>query len=423
MKKSATLIVIGGGAGGFFCAINAAAANPDLQVIILEKSTHLLSKVRISGGGRCNVTHACFDIIELSKKYPRGQHFVKKMFHQFSAADTISWFQQQGVRLITEPDGRMFPETHTSATIVNCLLKEADAHQVVVKIKQDVTEVEKLSEGFLLTTANNEKYTADYVCIATGGYPKLSQFTWLQKLGHTIEPPVPSLFTFNIPDPALRELMGISVNPVAISIANTKLQERGALLITHWGLSGPAILKLSAFAARYLAEQQYRGNLIINWIPEYHETSLREAWQKWRQEKATQKIGAHSPVAFPARLWLYFLAKAVIDPDKRWGELNTAEQNRIVKLLTHTEYPFQGKTTFKEEFVTCGGIRLPEVDANTMQSKKVAGLYFCGEVLDIDGITGGFNFQQSWSGGWIAARSIAEEAQKKATVSSGFTNT
>jgi predicted Rossmann fold flavoprotein len=420
MKKTATLVVIGGGAGGFFCAINAAAANPYLQVILLEKSAHLLSKVRISGGGRCNVTHACFDIDELSRKYPRGQHFVKKMLHQFSPTDTISWFQRRGVRLITEADGRMFPETHQSATIVNCLLKEADEHQVIVKVKQEVREVEKSPEGFTLTTTANEKYLADFICIATGGYPKVNQFSWLEKLGHTIEPPVPSLFTFNIPDPALRALMGISVNPVSIAIANTKMQEIGALLITHWGLSGPAILKLSAFAARHLAEQQYRGTLIINWMPDYHETSLRNAWQHWRQEKAALKIGVHPPIAFPARLWMYFLSKASIDADKRWGDLSTSEQHTCIRLLTHSEYHFQGKTTFKEEFVTCGGISLREVDANTMQSKKVAGLYFCGEVLDIDGITGGFNFQQSWSGGWIAAQAIAQEAEKKATKISGF---
>jgi len=413
MKKTATLLVIGGGAGGFFCAINAAINNPQLEVVLLEKSAQLLSKVRISGGGRCNVTHACFDIDELSRKYPRGQHFVKKMFHQFGPADTINWFQERGVRFITESDGRMFPETHQSSTIVNSLLREADAHQVIVKIKQEVTEVQKSADGFVLTSGSGEKYAADFICVATGGYPKANQFSWLEKLGHTIESPVPSLFTFNIPDPELRALMGITVNPVSITIANTKLQERGPLLITHWGLSGPAILKLSAFAARHLAEQQYSGTLIINWMPDYHETSLREAWQQWRQEKAVQKIGSHPPVAFPARLWMYFLLKAGIDADKRWGELSTPAQNKCIKLLTHAEYQFKGKTTFKEEFVTCGGIKLNEVDANTMQSKRIPGLYFCGEVLDIDGITGGFNFQQSWSGGWIAAQSISQAAERK----------
>lgn len=419
MNHQPTLIVIGGGAAGFFCAVNAAANCRDLNVIILEKSAQLLSKVRISGGGRCNVTHACFSIEELVQKYPRGQHFVKKMLHQFAPQQTIEWFSNRGVRLVTESDGRMFPESNQSATIVNCLLKDADTFGVKVQIRSEVSAVEKKDNRFLVTTTNGTHYEAEYVCVATGGYPKKQQYHWLELLGHSFQTPVPSLFTFNIPNPTLRALMGISVSEALVSIADTRFRQSGPLLITHWGVSGPAILKLSAFAARYLADNHYQGKLMVNWVPHLHDAAIRDLIQHLKTEKPAIKIAVQSPFGLPARLWHYLLQVAGIDLEKRWADLKSVELNQLVKVLLFSEYNYQGKTTFKEEFVTCGGITLSEVNAQTMESKLISGLYFCGEILDIDGITGGFNFQQSWAGGWIAAKAIAETVQKRATEISG----
>lgn len=419
MNQKPTLIVIGGGAAGFFCAVNAAANCRYLQVIILEKSAQLLSKVRISGGGRCNVTHACFSIEELVKKYPRGQHFVKKMLHQFSPKQTIEWFSSRGVELVTEADGRMFPASNQSATIVNCLLREADIYGVKVHLRSEVSAIEKEGNKFWITTTNGTLFESDYVCVAAGGYPKIQQYQWLELLGHSFQSPVPSLFTFNIPNPSLRELMGISVSDAIVSIADNRFQQSGPLLITHWGLSGPAILKLSAFAARYLADTHYSGKLMVNWVPHLHDAAIREFVTQIKKEKPSIKIASQSPFGLPSRLWLYLLHLAGIDLEKRWADLKTIELNLLIKLLVTNEYNYQGKTTFKDEFVTCGGITLSEVNAQTMESKLVSGLYFCGEILDIDGVTGGFNFQQSWSGGWIAASAICNMVQKRATEISG----
>lgn len=415
MNHQTTLIVIGGGAAGFFCAVNAAVNCRNLHVIILEKSAQLLSKVRISGGGRCNVTHACFSIEELVKKYPRGQHVVKKMLHQFSPQQTIEWFSNRGVRLVAESDGRMFPESNHSATIVNCLLREADKYGVTVRIRSEVIAIEKKENKFWIATADGSQFESDFVCVAAGGYPKKSQYHWLELLGHSFQPPVPSLFTFNIPNPALRSLMGISVNDACVSIVDTRFQQSGPLLITHWGLSGPAILKLSAFAARYLADTNYLGKLQVNWLPHLHDAAIREFISQLKKEKPAIKIATQSPFGFPSRLWHYMLETSGIDTEKRWADLKAIELTHLIKVLLHSEYNYQGKTTFKDEFVTCGGITLSEVNAQTMESKLVAGLYFCGEILDIDGITGGFNFQQAWAGGWIAANAISNTAQKKAT--------
>ncbi|MBU3745228.1 MAG: NAD(P)/FAD-dependent oxidoreductase [Sediminibacterium sp.] len=419
MSHKPTLIVVGGGAAGFFCAVNAAANYKNLQVIILEKSAQLLSKVRISGGGRCNVTHACFSIEDLVKQYPRGNHFVKKMLHQFAPQQTIEWFGNRGVRLVTESDGRMFPETNQSATIVTCLLRDADKYGVTIHIRSEVSSIEKTGNKFCLSTTDGIQYESDYVCVAAGGYPKGQQYHWLELLGHSFQPPVPSLFTFNIPNPALRALMGISVSDARVTIADTRFQQFGPLLITHWGLSGPAILKLSAFAARHLADTKYQGKLMVNWLPHLHDAAIRELIQQIKNEKSATKIAAQSPFGIPTRLWHYLLNYAGIDIEKRWADLKAIELTQLIKVLLNSEYNYQGKTTFKEEFVTCGGITLSEVNAQTMESKLVSGLYFCGEILDIDGITGGFNFQQSWAGGWIAAKAIASAAQKKATEISG----
>ena len=311
------LIVIGGGAAGFFCAINAARMNPDLKVTIIEKSNKLLAKVKVSGGGRCNTTHACFEIIELTRKYPRGQNFVKKAFHWFNTNNTIDWFAERGVQLKTEADGRMFPVTDDSQTIINCLLKEADKYQIEILMQSEVISIDTTPNGFQLQTPNSKLQTT-YVCIACGGYPKSSMFDWLRKLGHTIEEPVPSLFTFNMPGNTITELMGVSVEKAGVKIAGTKLSEEGPLLITHWGMSGPAILRLSAWGARQLADLNYHFTLLVNWLPDYREVDLRSDWQSYRDEYASQKTCNKNPFGLPGRLWLHLLACSDIDSEIRW---------------------------------------------------------------------------------------------------------
>lgn len=400
------LIVIGGGAAGFFCAVNAARMNPRLKVTIIEKSNKLLSKVKVSGGGRCNTTHACFDIPELVKKYPRGQNFIKKAFHRFNTNDTINWFAERGVELKTEADGRMFPVTNDSQTIINCLLKEADKYKVEIIMQSEVEELRPVADGFELQTTN-AKLQTNYVCIASGGYPKSAMFDWLRKLGHTIEEPVPSLFTFNIPGNPITELMGVSVERAGVKVAGTKLLEEGPLLITHWGMSGPAVLRLSAWGARLLADRHYHFTLLVNWLPDYKEPDLRNDWQSFRDEYAGQKTGGKNPFGLPNRLWAHLLTCSGIQPDIRWADMPSKEQNKLIKNLTAQEFSVKGKTTFKEEFVTCGGVKLSEIDPNTMQSRIRPGIFFAGEVMDIDGITGGFNFQNAWTSGWIAAKSIS----------------
>lgn len=405
VNQSKTLIVIGGGAAGFFCAVNAAKLNPLLKVIIVEKTSKVLSKVKVSGGGRCNVTHACFETEELIKRYPRGQNFLKKTFHWFNTNDTIKWFQERDVQLKTEDDGRMFPITDDSQTIIDCLIREANKYAVEILFNTTINSINKEAFGFILQT-DNKAINADYVCIASGGYPKALQFQWLQKVGHTIENPVPSLYTFNIPDNNITALMGVSVANATVKIQATKLSETGPLLITHWGLSGPAVLKLSAWGARELATKEYTFVININWLPGYNENSLRESWQQLRKQYAAQKIGGKNPFGLPNRLWIYFLERCNINQETRWTDVSAALQNKLIKTLTSQEFTVKGKTTFKEEFVTCGGIKLSEIDPNTMQSKIVPNLYFAGEVMDIDGITGGFNFQNAWTSGWVAAKHI-----------------
>jgi len=407
MKQN--LIVIGGGAAGFFCAVNAARMNPALKVIIVEKSNKLLSKVKVSGGGRCNVTHACFDINELVKRYPRGQNFLKKAFHWFNSEDTVLWFKERGVELKEEADGRMFPISNNSQTIIDCLLSEADKYGVEVLTNCEVKEIEISSKLFTLHTVNHKLPMADFLCIASGGYPKSSKFDWLTPTGHVIESAVPSLFTFNIPGNKITELMGVSVEEALIKINDTKFKQSGPLLITHWGMSGPAILKLSAWAARDLANKEYDFNIIINWIPAYNENSLREHWPDLRKELGIQKIVNRNPFGLPNRLWVYVLEESNIEKEIRWVDLSSKHQNKLIQTLTTQTFHVKGKTTFKEEFVTCGGINLGEIDANTMKSKKVNNLFFAGEVIDVDGITGGFNFQNAWTTGWIAAKSIASD--------------
>ncbi len=402
------LVVIGGGAAGFFCAINAARLNPNLDVCILEKSNKLLAKVKVSGGGRCNTTHACFELPELVQKYPRGQNFLKKTFHWFNTTDTIEWFASRGVDLNTEADGRMFPASNDSQTIIDCLLKEADKYKVQVQIQTAVEKITVNDAGVFLLQTTNKTIEANYVCVATGGFPKAHQFEFITNLGHTIEAPVPSLFTFNMPGNSITELMGVSVPEAQVKIAGSKITATGPLLITHWGMSGPAILKCSAWGARELANLGYSFTIRVNWIPTYAEQDLRTAWPLIRSEQGNIKIGGRNPFELPGRLWLHLLEVCGIDAGGSWATLTASAQNKLITALTAFECKVSGKTTFKDEFVTCGGIKLSEIDANTMQSKLVKGLYFAGEIMDIDGITGGFNFQNAWTSGWIAAKSIAQ---------------
>ena len=428
MSQKKTLVVIGGGAAGFFCAINAARMHTHLQVILLEKSSRLLSKVKVSGGGRCNVTHACFSISDMIKKYPRGASFLKKAFHHFFTTDTIDWFKQRGVALKTEADGRMFPLSNTSQTIIDCLLSEADKYNAQIWMNAEVKEIQsidpnifaggewlsdkalkKINTPFNLILADKKELLADYLCIACGGYPKSSQYEWLTKTGHSFQSPVPSLFTLNIPHHPINTLMGITVENASIKIAGTKIQQSGPLLITHWGLSGPAALKLSAWAARELAEKNYHCTIIINWLPHYNENSLTEKMRQVRFDIASQKIINRNPFGLPSRLWEYFLVQCGINADSRWADLPAKEQNKLIKILCAQELEVNGKTTFKEEFVTAGGITLNEVDVNTMQSKLVSNLFFAGEIIDVDAVTGGFNFQNAWTTGWIAAIGIGQK--------------
>lgn len=403
--KNKTLVVIGGGAAGFFCAVNAARLHPGLKVILLEKHNKLLSKVKVSGGGRCNVTHDCLSISELIKFYPRGSAFLKKAFHHFHTKDTIQWFEERDVSLKVESDGRMFPTTNDSQTIIDCLLNEANQYGVEILMNAEVESIKtETDKPFFMQLKNGKIINPDFICVACGGFPKREQFEWLLNLGHTIENPVPSLFTFNMPGNKIVDLMGITVQDAKVKINNTKLEQRGPLLITHWGFSGPSTLKLSAWGARVLADMKYEFSITVNWIPEYNENSLREKYQQLRFEIATQKIVNRNPFGLPSRLWEYFLNEAGIDQEIRWADLPAKEQNKLIKILTGQEFKIKGKTTFKEEFVTAGGIHLNEVDPNSMQSKILKGLYFAGEILDIDGVTGGFNFQNAWTTGYIASK-------------------
>ena len=409
MSEQKSLVVIGGGAAGFFCAVNAARLQPSLRVIIVEKTGKVLQKVKVSGGGRCNVTHALFEIPELSRRYPRGQSFLKKSLNWFSPKDTLAWFAERGVTIQQEADGRMFPNTNNSQTIIDCLLREANQYGVELLLNCDVQQIRQHEGMFVLDTAGNRTLVANFLCIATGGYPKAAQFNWLTATGHTIASPVPSLFTFNMPKHPITALMGLSVPEASVKILGTKLQETGPVLITHWGLSGPAILRLSAWGARELAEKQYQFAVMINWLPEYHEQSLKEVVIELRQTQAAQKIHGKNVFGLPNRLWTFFLEQAGIGEQMRWADLPAKQQQHLIRLLVANEFVVNGKTTFKEEFVTCGGIQLNEVDVNSMQSRLVPGLYFAGEVMDVDGITGGFNFQHAWTSGWIAAQHIAQQ--------------
>ena len=408
--------MLGGGAAGFFGAIACAETKPGQPVILLEKTGKLLAKVRVSGGGRCNVTHACESPAQLAAHYPRGSKPLKNAFQQFGVPDTIAWFAKRGVALKTEADGRMFPTTDSSETIARALEEAARKAGVRIVTYASVDEIQPLPNGgFRLKLSGSGAHqlggsmAVSRLLVATGGNPKSANYDWLRPLGHTVAEPVPSLFTFNVPNSPLNELMGVSVPQARVVLAGEKLQYEGPLLITHWGVSGPAVLKLSAWGARRLSELGYVGTALINWIPSHTDETLRSWLQQFRQDNGRKTVASNPLFNLPQRLWRNLTEQAGITAETRWSDLPAKTQNRLLELLLRTPLAVRGKTTYKEEFVTCGGISLAEIDLKTMQSRRVPGLYFAGEVLDIDGITGGFNFQAAWTTGFLAGRAMACE--------------
>lgn len=406
--KSIDLAVIGGGAAGFFAAIRAKEINPAARVVILEKSGKLLSKVRVSGGGRCNVTHNCSHVSQLVQQYPRGGNSLKKLFRAFKVDDTIEWFASRGVQLKTEKDGRMFPENNSSQTIIDCFLKEAQKYQIQLQLHSDIRNIEWEGEEFVLHSSKGESFRAAKVLVATGGHAKPEAYQWLSGTGHSLVPPIPSLFTFNSPSNPLRKLPGISVPQGLVRIEGTKLQYEGPVLLTHWGFSGPAVLKLSAFGARWIHEQAYSFAIHIRWVAVGSEEEVRKQLQAYQVTHPKRQVQGYPLFELPQRLWGYACEMAEISSDRIWSEVSKKSFNKLLECLFRDRHEIKGKTTFKEEFVTCGGIPLTELKLPQMESRLWAGLYFAGEVLDVDGITGGFNFQHAWTSGWLAGSHIGQ---------------
>ena len=416
------VVVVGGGAAGFFAALACAEADPHCAVTIYEATAHPLAKVKISGGGRCNVTHACFEPRELVKRYPRGSRELLGAFHRWQPRDTVEWFERRGVPLKAEADGRMFPVTDNSQSIVDCLQGATAKAGVIVKLNCGVKAVSleggrprppdlrgevAAPPGFRLNLTTGETVTCDRLLLATGGNKSSIGFEIARQFGHAIEPPVPSLFTFHVDDPRLKELSGVSVEEAVTAVRGTALKERGPLLVTHWGLSGPAILKLSAWGARVLHDCDYKFTLVVNWAPAFNPESMRVELERARAANPKKQVGTWCPVGLPARLWEKLLISAGLKLDAPWTTVPGAALRALAAQVCAGEFGVQGKSTFKEEFVTCGGVRLSEVDFKTMESRLVPGLHFAGEVLDLDGLTGGFNFQAAWTTGWLAGQAMA----------------
>lgn len=399
------LVVVGGGAAGFFGALAAAEANPKLRILILEKTTKLLSKVKVSGGGRCNVTHDQPEPTPFSKHYPRGQKELKSLLRTFGAKETIDWFSHHGVKLKAEEDGRMFPITDNSQTIIDCLLNTAEKNHVEIKTSAEVKRIEKTVNDFLIETTE-ETFRSQNVLIAAGGYHHEGAYHWISKSGHTIVKPIPSLFTFNDSEKKFTDLMGLAVPEAEVKIAGTKFSESGPVLITHWGLSGPAVIKLSSWAAEKLHQQNYTFTALVNWI-NLSEEQIRAVFSEQRTHHGKKKIYSHPIQKLPQRLWVRLCELAEIPDAKIWAEVPQKNLNKLLEYLIRCPFQIKGKTTFKEEFVTCGGVDLKEINQEKMESKLIPGLYFAGEVLNIDGETGGFNFQAAWTTGFIAGRAIA----------------
>lgn len=396
------IVIIGGGAAGFFSAIAIAEKNPHYKIAILERGKEVLGKVRISGGGRCNVTHACFVPNDLVKHYPRGERELKGPFNQFCSGDTIEWFANKGVELKIEEDGRMFPVSDSSQTIIDCFISATKKHKIDVLTNQSVVSLYK-NEDFWKIETTNSQYLAQKVVVTTGSNLKIWEM--LTSFGHTYVAPVPSLFTFNIKDKRLKDLMGLSA-VANVKVLGTNLIESGPLLITHWGLSGPGILKLSAWGARLLADKNYQFQLEVNWLNETTFEEVIEELKNIKIENAKKLLHKFTPFSFPKRLWESICEASSIDANCKWADLSKKQLTDLGNQLTHAQFQVNGKSTFKDEFVTAGGIELKEVNFKTMESKLIPGLYFAGEILNIDAITGGFNFQNAWTGGFIVAQNI-----------------
>lgn len=412
MSGPTRIAAIGGGAAGFFGAIAAAeglrAAGTEGQVTIYEATAHPLAKVRVSGGGRCNVTHACFEPRELVKRYPRGGRELLGAFHRFQPRDMIAWLAARGVELKAEADGRMFPVTDDSATIVTCLREAAERAGVTLHTSLALRSAARKEDGGLTLTLSDETTVeCDRLLLATGGNRGSAGLTIAAALGHAIEPPVPSLFTFHIDDRRLEQISGVAVENVTVRVAGSKLAESGPLLVTHWGLSGPAILKLSAWGARELAATNYEFRLVVNFLPADSPETLRAEWARVRGGHPRKLVGGWSPFGLPQRLWEKLVGAAGIGPTAQWAGVAGERLGELARQLTQAEFAVKGKSLFKDEFVTCGGVRLREVDFRTMESRVCPGLHLAGEVLDIDGVTGGFNFQSAWTTGWLAGRAMA----------------
>jgi len=403
------IIVIGGGAAGFFAAIACAEENPACRVFLLERSSQVLAKVRISGGGRCNVTHACFDAARLVTFYPRGGTALRGPFSRFQPRDTVHWFESRGVPLKTEADGRMFPTTDNSQTIIDCLAERARRAKINITLQSLVETIHRGDpvgdKGYRIRLNSGESLQADRLILATGSNPL--GWEWSRSLGHTVEPPIPSLFTFTVKDPRLEGLSGVSVARAAVRIEAMDLDQSGPLLITHWGLSGPAVLKLSAWGARRLHEAGYQARLSVNWLPDKSPAELLRQLKQIRTSQSRKTAPGQNSLGLPSRLWMRLAAAAGIPAGMRWSEVSNEKLAAFAQELQKGTYAMNGKSTFKEEFVTCGGIHLDEVDFRTMESKRCPKLYFAGEILDIDGVTGGFNFQSAWTTGWLAGTSAA----------------
>lgn len=403
------IVVIGGGAAGFFGAIACAEANPQAQVTLIEASRQPLAKVLISGGGRCNVTHACFEPKILVQNYPRGGKALLGAFTRFQPLDTIAWFAAHGVNVKTEADGRMFPITDRSETIAECLIKAVFDANIELCIGTPVTAVTRKDTGFEILLKSGETKECHRLLLATGS--SLAGYKIARELGHEIQTPVPSLFTFNIADAKLRELAGISISSVNLRLpgtGKTPLQQTGPLLITHWGISGPAVLKLSAWGARILNENRYQHKLLINWLPDLSQEEVRQKLLTVKAEWGQKAIALHRGVDLPHRLWQYIINRIHLPTEERWATISNKTLNQLVQEISQGEYLITGKGAFKEEFVTCGGVNLKEVNFKTMESKIVPGLHFAGEILDIDGVTGGFNFQSAWTTAYLAGQSMTK---------------
>ena len=409
MNQNFDIIIVGGGAAGFFTAINIVEKNPKLKVAILERGSEVLSKVRISGGGRCNVTHACFEPNELVKFYPRGEKELRGPFHQFCSGDTVEWFSKHGVELKIEDDGRMFPVSNSSQTIIDCFLQATQKLGISVLTGQSVQSIFKKDNCWKIET-QNENYIAEKLILATGSNPKIWEM--LQTFGHVIVNPVPSLFTFNIKDGRIKELPGVSAI-VSVKVKDTKLTSTGPLLITHWGMSGPAILKLSAWGARILFEKNYQFTIFVNWLNDVDTDDTEKILKDLKQENAKKAVSKKSPfdlpngqfagARVPNRLWESLVLASNIPEETKWADLSKVQLQNLANQLTNSSFEVNGKSTFKEEFVTAGGINLKEINFKTMESKLHENLYFAGEIVNIDAITGGFNFQNAWTSGFIVA--------------------